>query len=137
MIELKEGCCEPSYPHRHVTELHEVWDAHDFLTDKFMLFVYSSRGLDHLLTYLSIKLSLISLFLKIDLNFLCACRTAPYHSWRNPAERVMSIIDLGLQCIGLMRKMLDEVEASLARCINLSQLLGVAEKNPEVGTTIF
>ena len=100
MIGLKEGTC----PYRHVTELHEVLNDNDFFTDNFILFVYSDGGPDHRLTYLSVKLSLISLFLKNDLDFLCACRTAPYHSWRNPAERVMSIVNLGLQCVGLMRK---------------------------------
>lgn len=34
--------------------------------------------------------------MKLDLDFLCACRTAPHQSWRNPAERVMSIVNLGL-----------------------------------------
>ncbi|PKK56469.1 hypothetical protein RhiirC2_796970, partial [Rhizophagus irregularis] len=32
-----------------------------------------------------------------------AVRTAPYHSWTNPAERVMSIINLGLQNVALKR----------------------------------
>ena len=28
-------------------------------------------------------------------------RTAPNHSWRNPVERIiMSVINLGLQCVG-------------------------------------
>ena len=27
-------------------------------------------------------------------------RTAPNHSWRNPVERTMSVIKLGLQCVG-------------------------------------
>lgn len=138
MIGLKEGSCEPSSPHRHVTELHDVLNDHDFLTDKSILFVYSDGGPDHRLTYLSVKLSLISLYLKNDLDFLCACRTAPYHSWRNPAERVMSIVNLGLQCVGLMRtKVSDDVEASLARCNNLSQLRSEAEKNPEVKVAII
>ena len=62
MIELKEGSCEPSSPLSHVTELHEMLDAHDFLTNKFMLFVYSNEVPDHRLTYLSVKLRFISLF---------------------------------------------------------------------------
>ena len=68
MIGLKEGTCEASSPHRHVTELHEVLNDNDFLTDKFILFVYSDGGPDHRLTYLSVKLSIISLFLKNDLD---------------------------------------------------------------------
>ena len=70
---------------------------------KPVLFVYSDGGPDHRLTYMSVKLSLICLFLKLILDYLCAGRTAPYHSWRNPVERVMAILNLGLQCVGLAR----------------------------------
>ena len=53
-------------------------------------------GSDHTLTFQSVQLSLISIFLALDLDFLCAARTAPLHSWRNPVERIMSILNLGL-----------------------------------------
>ena len=49
-----------------------------------------------------VKLSMISLFLYLDLNYLCAARTAPYHSFRNPAEQVMSVLNLGFQSIGVV-----------------------------------
>lgn len=29
------------------------------------------------------------------MDYLCAARTAPYHSYRNPVERIMSILNLG------------------------------------------
>ena len=53
------------------------------------------------LTYVSVQLGLISLFLQLDFYYLCAVRTAPYHSWRNLVECIMSIVNLGLQCVGL------------------------------------
>ena len=59
-----------------------------------VLFVYTDGGPDHRLTYISVQISLICLFKKLDLDYLCACRTAPYHSWRNPVERIMSVIIL-------------------------------------------
>ena len=40
----------------------------------------------------------------MDLDLLVAGRTAPNHSWKNPVERFMSIINLGLQCVGIMRR---------------------------------
>ncbi len=90
------------------------------------------------MTYLSVQLSLISLFLKLDLDFLCAARTAPCHSWRNPAERVMSIVNLGLQCVGLMRgKMSDEHEAAISHCNTLSQLRQAAKNKPELVPAIL
>lgn len=30
----------------------------------------------------------------VDLDYLCACRAAPYNSWRNPVERIMSVVNL-------------------------------------------
>lgn len=114
-IGLKEGAFEPSSPHRHMTELCEVVKKEN-LTEKSLLFIYSDGGPDHRLTYLSVQLSLIAIFLELDLDFLCAART-----WRNPAERMMSIVNLGLQCVGMMHsKMADEHEASTSHCNNLS-----------------
>ena len=59
----------------------------------------------------------------LNLDYLCAARTAPYHSWKNPVERIMSLLNLGLQCIGLARaKMPDEYEKEVNKCNNLSEL---------------
>ena len=79
-----------------------------------VLFMYSDGGPDHRVTYMSVKLSLIALFTELDLDYLCAARTARYHSFRNPAERVMSVLNLGLQSVGLARaKMDDDMEAAI------------------------
>ena len=128
-IGLKEGVFEPSSPQRHVTELKSCLSV----ANKPILFVYTDGGPDHRLTYLSVKLSLVSIFLEFDLDFLCACRTAPCHSWRNPVERVMSIINLGFQCVGIMRqKMDDDYEQQVDKCKNMSQLRHLTTKKPDV-----
>ncbi|CAB3995273.1 Hypothetical predicted protein [Paramuricea clavata] len=58
---------------------------------------------------------------------------APFHSWRNPVERIMSLLNIGLQSIGLMRKQMDdEFEAAVAKCKNMKQLRAAAEKNPTI-----
>ncbi len=62
-----------------------------FQTDCFHMFRWRPRSPPHV--------QLICIFLKLDLDYLCACRTAPYHSWKTPVERVMS--DLSLQCVGV------------------------------------
>ena len=62
------------------------------------------------------KLALIALFKKMDLDYLCATCTTPYHSYRNPVEWLMSIVYLGLQAIALARhEMPEEMEAETAR----------------------
>ena len=52
---------------------------------------------------MTVQLSLIALFMNLDLDVLIAGRTAPSHSWANSVERIMAIVNLGLQCIGVMR----------------------------------
>ena len=133
VVGLKEGTFEPSSPHRHITELCNVLRNGNLLNEKSLLFIYSDGGPDHRITYLSVQLSLIAIFLELDLDFLCAARTAPCHSWRNPAERIMSIINLGLQCVGMMRgQMSPEHEAAVLRCNNMSQLRQAGEKMPDL-----
>lgn len=115
---------------RHVTELVSILHSNaDY--QKPILFLYSDSGPDHRLTYVSVQVSLISLFLILDLDFLCAARTAPSHSWRNPVERVMSTLNLGLQCIGLMREEGDpDFESEAAKCNSLASLRDAAERMP-------
>ena len=69
-----------------------------------MLLIYSDGVPDHRITFESVKLSLIYLFKHLDLYVLIAARTAPSHSWANPAERVMSLLNLAYQNVALYRK---------------------------------
>ena len=94
LVGLKEAVFEPSSPPRHIAELYDIVTSQD-LQMKPIMFMYTNSGPDHRLTYLSVQLSFISLFLKFDLDFLCVYRTAPFHSWRNPAERIL--LNLGFQ----------------------------------------
>uniref|UniRef100_A0A1X7TME8 Uncharacterized protein n=1 Tax=Amphimedon queenslandica TaxID=400682 RepID=A0A1X7TME8_AMPQE len=120
-VGVKDLIYEPSSPFRHMTELYKVLQSQSF--SKPVLFIYSDGGPDHRLTYINVQLSLICLFLKYNLDYLCAGRTAPHHSWRNPVERIMSVLNLGLQCVGLARsEMSSEFETVIRKCSNLSDL---------------
>lgn len=68
-----------------------------------MLAIYSDGGPDHRCTYVSVQYSIIYLFLKLNLDMVVLARTPPGSSWKNPAERVMSQLNLALQSVGLMR----------------------------------
>ncbi|GBC29905.2 hypothetical protein GLOIN_2v1772386 [Rhizophagus irregularis DAOM 181602=DAOM 197198] len=68
-----------------------------------MLVIYTDGGADHRTTFGSVQLAMICLFLEGNFDFLAAVRTAPYHLWSNPAECIMSIINLGLQGVALKR----------------------------------
>ena len=45
----------------------------------------------------SVKVASICLLKELDFDFMIAARCAPRQSYMNPAERIMSILNLGLQ----------------------------------------
>ena len=87
---------------------------------------------------MSVQLSLIALFLKLDLDLLVAGRTAPSHSWANPVERIMSIVNLGIQCIGVMRERAsDEFEKAAEKCNSIKEIRSnCAEFTSEVSSSL-
>ena len=99
-----------------------------------VLCVYSDGGPDHRLTYyVSVQLSLVALYLNLNLDFLVACRTALNHSWSNPVERLMSIISLGFQSVGLMHsKLLEDFELKIQNCNSLKELRAACESSNDV-----
>ena len=121
LVCLKDAVFQASSPHWHAAELHNIMPTR--MGTKSIFCVYSDGGPDHRLTYVSVQLSLIALYLNLDLDFLIACRTAPNHSWRNPVERLMSVVNLGFQSVGLMRaKLSEEFESSIHSCNSLKEL---------------
>lgn len=104
-----------------MTELSTVLRCQSFSNP--VLFIYTDGGPDHRLTYINVQLSLICIYLKFNLDYLCAGRTAPHHSWRNPVERIMSVLNLGLQCVGLARaEMGEEFESIVKKSNSLAEL---------------
>ena len=101
-VGYKDAVLQPSSALRHATEVNSILVPK--IGNKCILFVYTDGGPDHRLIFFSVQLPLIALFLNLNLDLLVVGRTAPHHSWRNPVERIMSVINLGLQCVGMMRK---------------------------------
>jgi hypothetical protein len=126
---LKENAFQPSSPIRHMTELQQTLKR--LVPVKPILVIYTDGGPDHRLTYLSVQLSLMAIFLDLDLDFICAVRTPPQHSWKNPVERIMSIINLALQGVGSMREVVAH-EDELKRCNSLKSIRALASKIPEI-----
>ena len=77
-VGLKDAVFQPSSPLRHLAELYSILITK--VSSKRVLFIYTDRGADHRLTFVSVQLALIALFLNLDLDFVCAGRTCPYHS---------------------------------------------------------
>jgi hypothetical protein len=64
---------------------------------------------------------------------IIAVRTAPHHSWTNPAERIMSILNLGLQNVAIKRNtMSEESEALFDKIDTLDEIREKANKNPNL-----
>jgi hypothetical protein len=129
-IGLKDPIFQPSSPLRHATELYHILLGEE-LIDKPVLCLYTDGGPDHRCTYARVQLSYICLFIALDLDYFVAVRTPPQHSWKNPVERIMSILNLGLQSIGLMRtEMNDESEKLMSKCGTMNEIRKIAEENP-------
>ena len=114
----KENAFQPSSPIHHMTELKCVLSV-DTNNHPLLLF-YTDGGPNRRLTYATVQMSLISVFLDLDLDFLCAVRTLPYHSWKNPVEHTMSISNIGLQSVGIMRQKTESSEEALKSCNSLN-----------------
>ena len=132
---FKGSTFKPFSPGRYSSELARI------LLERAVdhpVFLYSDGEPDHRLTYTSVKLALIPLFPKLDLDYICAAWTAPHHSFRKSAECVMSILNLGLQSVGLAQHQLpDELEKLVENCKNLGQLRELAWKNPSVKEAVL
>jgi hypothetical protein len=128
-IGLKDPIFQPSSPLRHATELYHMLLKKE-LIDKPVLCLYTDGGPDHRCTYVRVQLSYICLFIALDLDYFVAVRTPPQHSWKNPVERIMSILNLGLQSVGLMRtEMNDESEKLMSKCGTMNEIRKISEEN--------
>jgi hypothetical protein len=134
-VTIKDKIFEPSNPFRHASELlhiirRDFSEQDDLAMDKPVLILFTDGGPDHRPTFETVKLSLLSLFIQLDLDMLIALRTAPYNSWVNLAERVMPILNLALQHCALERdKMPDKEEKKMKNKGSLSAVRNCAEIN--------
>jgi hypothetical protein len=130
-VGLKDPIFQPSNPIRHNSELYNLL-VNNEQQNPFLL-IYTDGGPDHRVNYLRVQLSLIALFVTLDLDLLVAVRTPPGNSWKNPVERIMSILNLGLQCIGLMRaEMNEECEEIMKYCNSMEDIRNKAKEESQL-----
>lgn len=109
-VSLKDAVFQASSPFRHAAELSDILKKVHLPP---VLALYTDGGPDHRCNYITVIYTMVYLFIKHDLDSLILARNAPGHSWRNPAERIMSVLNLGLQAVGVMRaesSMEDEIK---------------------------
>ena len=102
-VEVQDAVFQPSSPMRHAASLRPLLQE----DPKPILILFTDGGPDHRLTYESVKVSLIALFKATNLDMIIAGRCAPGQSWMNPVERVMALLNLGLQNVSLEREAAD------------------------------
>ena len=133
-VSYKDTVFEPSSAIRHSAEFLNALNIqyeHQILPP--ILCLYTDGGPDHRCNYGSVQMALICLFLRGDFDLLIAVRTAPNHSWTNPAERVMSTLNLGLQGVALKRdQMSSEVEALFETANTLDDIRKKAQESSEL-----
>lgn len=104
---------------------------------KSIRLIYSDGGPDYRVTYPSVKLSLIAMFLLDNCDYVLAMRTAPHQSYRNWVERIMSTLNLALQTIAIeRRKMSDQMEHIIKSLNTMVSIRKAADKNDSFKTAL-
>lgn len=134
VVVVKDKVFDPSSALQHAAEtvsyLRE--DSEDETSARHeILVLYTDGGPDHRTNFQSVKLALVGTFVVLDLDMLVAARTAPQHSYRNPAERVMSDLNLALQNVSLSRqKMTDAFETKVRNLSSLESIRRACKNTP-------
>lgn len=77
-------------------------------------------------------LSLIALFLSLDLDYLCFIRTPPNYSVLNPVERVMCILNLALNGVALSQTLVEEYQHIIKNLVTKEAWRSAAAKHPNI-----
>ena len=125
-VGLKDSVFQRSTSLRHAEELIRLVSPVIKPTQTVMM-VLTDGGPDRNLERASIEASWLAVARELDLDGLIVMRTVPKLSWRNPVERVMSVLNLGLQNLAISRPaMPDNFEEKMTRCNSMAQIRELA-----------
>ena len=131
---VNDSTFQASSPFRHNAVLGKMISQQENYPP--VLIKFTDGGTDQRNNLESVKCATICLFKVLNLDMVILCRCAPGHSYVNPAERVMSILNLGLQNVALQRKATDDdSEAQFKRCNSMADLRELAKKKPQLKNT--
>ncbi|XP_060552756.1 uncharacterized protein LOC132714041 [Ruditapes philippinarum] len=127
-VTVNDSVFQSSNPFRHAATLVKIVKHQPNIN---ILILYTDGGTDHRNTLASVQCSAVCLFKELNVDMLVMCRCAPGHSWRNPAERIMSLLNIGLQNCSLERQQCnDEIEKHLKKYGNMKEIR--EKSSPEV-----
>lgn len=126
---LNDSIFQASSPFRHAVQL--IKRIREKGEIPAVLLKFSDGGTDHRNNVQSVQCSLICIFKELDLELLVAARCAPGQSWTNPVERVMSVLNLGLQNCSLSRTACDDdIEKIIRKCNGMEDVRKAEIENP-------
>ena len=129
-VGLKDFVFEPSSSLRHLVE-YDTISPHVNPVECH----YHDGGPDNI-QHMRNKLANISYFLHRNLDMLCSIQTPPYHSWKNPCEECMSLLNLGLQGVGISRQETETCETHLKNTRNLGAIRKLEVKYDKIVSEI-
>ena len=130
---INDSVFQQSSPFRHGVALSKYITELQKKKDLGLLLKFTDGGVDQRNTLESVKCATICLFRECNLDMVIMARCAPGHSYLNPAERVMSILNLGLQNCALERsKSDDDAEVLFKRCGSMADLRAKAVTNTDL-----
>ena len=138
----KNKVTQPSHALRHSVELSKIilkegCAEQSLSLGKPILMIMSDGGPDHRLSYGSVQIGLLCLFFCLNCDILIALSTCPYQSWTNPAERVMSVLNLALQNTSLQREeMSSDLEILVKNKNSMKAVRAEIEAHPSLGDGI-
>ena len=128
---VNDSVFQISTPFRHAAAITKLLKNKEEMPK--ILLKYTDGGTDQRNTLESVKCAAICVFRELNLDMLVLARCAPGQSWTNPAERVMSILNLGLQNVSLERSSVaDDCEKVLKNCNSMAAIRSAAETKPSL-----
>ena len=121
-VTLKDAIFQASTPIRYDAELLVV-DKKVGRKPAAFLLTFRYGGPDHNISFINVMLSWFAYFIIHKSDSLVVARTAPTQIWTNPAERLMSVLNLALSNCALARQLMGEVvEKNMGKCNSMYDL---------------
>ena len=126
-VRIKDSIFEPSDPLRHVVELLFVlWNEQETFFP--YLTIFTDGGGDHNIKYLYVQCILLALFKIGNFDILSVGHCTPNQSWLKPAERCMSLFNIGLQGLDLQSDHTGLFESKISSCKVMKALQSKADQ---------
>lgn len=128
---INDSAFQTASPFRHNATIAKLLSEQDEVPA--VLIKFTDGGTDQRNTLESVRCATICLFKELNFDMIILGRCAPGHSYINPAERIMSILNIGLQNVALAREAsTDENETHFKKCNSMNGLRDQVNKYPEL-----